>query len=525
MSKAFRQKILDEIDVLREARNTVEKHFQVGKLYIRKYYLTEVLKENLKIVTGPYKSKETHEFEGKDIEKYYWDDLCKHLLTCKPRGRSAADWDVYKGNDEIVVSFRPRTLKSGGKSKGNVQQSVNRRFGKEIAQFLTKKKNIISRGLVFEHGIVRNVEQFDDPSGMLKTTGSAGLPLSVPSTNPTLSPKEMKAHAKRVRTKRTQGDTEYSIVPGAKGDIVDQKIHLAIDNAAKHFMTAKYYTEFMHVLQGWFKEMFGYDTDLRQNFKSKGFSAHLVVKAVLTPEVKGANPADQSAWIRSEFETLMKSKAAFKGLAKRMNRLTDAEIDALWSDSPGPITKAKAISAKEVIDNLFPHKANPNMRLKVNKKLYSEAKEFKKTTRTKANTKPGSVQRGIIANSAIKKVRRARATPATGRGQGMTSQSPIALRNLLNEALPQMVASKMVSPALQFRTGRFANSARVENVNIGPRGGVGIDYTYMRDPYETFEPGNKQGSTQRDPRKIIGASIRELATGILGRQPTTIRRN
>ena len=51
-----------------------------------------------------------------------------------------------------------------------------------------------------------------------------------------------------------------------------------------------------------------------------------------------------------------------------------------------------------------------------------------------------------------------------------------------------------------------------------------IDYTYMRNPYETFEPGNKQGSTQRDPRKIIGASIRELAMGILGRQPTTIRR-
>ena len=29
---------------------------------------------------------------------------------------------------------------------------------------------------------------------------------------------------------------------------------------------------------------------------------------------------------------------------------------------------------------------------------------------------------------------------------------------------------------------------------------------------------------QRDPRKLIGASIRELAMGILGRQPTTLRR-
>jgi hypothetical protein len=123
-----------------------------------------------------------------------------------------------------------------------------------------------------------------------------------------------------------------------------------------------------------------------------------------------------------------------------------------------------------------------------------------------------------------RKKKKVRATPSSGRGQGMTQPSPIVLRNLLNEALPQMVASKMTSPALRFRTGRFANSARVESLDVGPRGGIGIDYTYQRDPYETFEPGNKQGSTQRDPRKIIGASIRELATGILGRQPSTIRR-
>ena len=65
-----------------------------------------------------------------------------------------------------------------------------------------------------------------------------------------------------------------------------------------------------------------------------------------------------------------------------------------------------------------------------------------------------------------------------------------------------------------------------QDVLVGPKGGLqSVDYTYRRNPYETFEPGNKQGSTTRDPRKIIGASIRELATSILGRQPTTLRRN
>ena len=84
------------------------------------------------------------------------------------------------------------------------------------------------------------------------------------------------------------------------------------------------------------------------------------------------------------------------------------------------------------------------------------------------------------------------------------------LKNILNSVLPQQVAMKMQSPFLRFRTGRLANSAEVVNVNVGPRGGVGVDYTYMRDPYETFEPGNKQGSTLRDPRRLIGGTIREI---------------
>ena len=103
-------------------------------------------------------------------------------------------------------------------------------------------------------------------------------------------------------------------------------------------------------------------------------------------------------------------------------------------------------------------------------------------------------------------------------------QSPIALKNLINSVLPQMVAIKMQPPALRYRTGRFANSARVTQVMQGPRGGLQADYTYMRDPYGTFEPGGKMGSVQRDPRKIIGESIRQRAQGIVGNKFLTTRR-
>ena len=173
---------------------------------------------------------------------------------------------------------------------------------------------------------------------------------------------------------------------------------------------------------------------------------------------------------------------------------------------------------------MFPHATKADSRLRVNKKLKGIAAEM-----TKGNVDPIKFSKN---KKAAFKVIMAKKLPAKSakkkkrtKSTAKTTESPIALRNILNEMLPQMVASKMTSPALQFRTGRFANSARVENVNIGPRGGTHIDYTYMRDPYETFEPGGKQGSTMRDPRKIIGASIREIAQGILGRQPTTVRRN
>jgi hypothetical protein len=34
----------------------------------------------------------------------------------------------------------------------------------------------------------------------------------------------------------------------------------------------------------------------------------------------------------------------------------------------------------------------------------------------------------------------------------------------------------------------------------------------MKNPYQTFEQGYRQGSEERDPRRLIDKSIRELAT-------------
>ena len=95
---------------------------------------------------------------------------------------------------------------------------------------------------------------------------------------------------------------------------------------------------------------------------------------------------------------------------------------------------------------------------------------------------------------------------------------------MINAVLPDEILQNMGSPALNNRTGRFRNSAQVTNALIGPRGGVQIDYTYQRNPYETFEPGGAMGSTQRDPRRLIGNTIREVAQEIMGKKFIKTRR-
>lgn len=70
----------------------------------------------------------------------------------------------------------------------------------------------------------------------------------------------------------------------------------------------------------------------------------------------------------------------------------------------------------------------------------------------------------------------------------------------------------MMPPALQYQTGRFASSVRVTDITQTAKGFPSIGYTYMRNPYETFEVGNRQGTIDRDPRRLIDKSIREIAT-------------
>lgn len=100
------------------------------------------------------------------------------------------------------------------------------------------------------------------------------------------------------------------------------------------------------------------------------------------------------------------------------------------------------------------------------------------------------------------------------------ASSPLKLIGLINQKLPRTVAKNMGDPALNYRTGRFASSARVTDIATTQKGYPSIGYTYEKNPYSVFEStsGSRFSSVDRDPRILLDRSIREIAQELaLGR--------
>lgn len=70
---------------------------------------------------------------------------------------------------------------------------------------------------------------------------------------------------------------------------------------------------------------------------------------------------------------------------------------------------------------------------------------------------------------------------------------------------------------LNYRTGRFASSAKVETISAGREGMLTAYYSYMKYPYATFsEGGLQQYPKTRDPKLLISGAIREIAATKVG---------
>ena len=94
--------------------------------------------------------------------------------------------------------------------------------------------------------------------------------------------------------------------------------------------------------------------------------------------------------------------------------------------------------------------------------------------------------------------------------------SLVSLQLLLNANLTEKIKQNMGSGSrkdiLNLRSGRFAESVKVERLTESRAGMITAFYSYMKNPYATFSQGGKQDSPRsRDPKLLVSKSIREIA--------------
>ena len=162
------------------------------------------------------------------------------------------------------------------------------------------------------------------------------------------------------------------------------------------------------------------------------------------------------------------------------------------------------------------------------KKKYTKTimKPFKKVKGAKVTTEDTKIKEGspstLKKKVSVTRVATARSLTkkkvVSSKAGGGSQVSNFKLLAAINTNLTKTIQKNMISPALNYRSGRFAESVRLTDISVTQRGFPSIGYTYQKFPYQTFEVGGAQGTQARDPRKLIDRSIREVAAQLaLGR--------
>ena len=198
-----------------------------------------------------------------------------------------------------------------------------------------------------------------------------------------------------------------------------------------------------------------------------------------------------------------RGKAVEQQLQKFLNDIVKKEnwAEVKGSDSANKVVEKKILNSFSEIGKKNKNIKNSIKREKINNSSKTGKSKGRKAKGTKAPSYKGAkvaVGRGV--------------NRATQGQRGSNFSTPLLL-SLLNRDLPRVVAKNMGSPALENRTGRFASSVRVLDVVSTARGYPSVGYTYQRSPYGVYEAssGTRFSDTERDPRKLIDASIREIA--------------
>lgn len=196
-------------------------------------------------------------------------------------------------------------------------------------------------------------------------------------------------------------------------------------------------------------------------------------------------------------QTGIKSRKIRKKLKDFINSSAMEELEGSDSLKQQKIKKTK----NEILDPFR----------KVKNATVSKSHKIKKSKQSTVSKKEKIKAKRKAASIAV--VAKARKTKARRKAKASPASSMLQMIAMINKELPDTVRKNMQPPALENRSGRFADSVRVTEVAQTPRGFPSVGYTYQRRPYEVFEMGSPGpwSSPERDPRKLIDKSIREIA--------------
>tara|TARA_A100001388_G_scaffold167284_1_gene124941 strand:- start:846 stop:2201 length:1356 start_codon:yes stop_codon:yes gene_type:complete len=201
-------------------------------------------------------------------------------------------------------------------------------------------------------------------------------------------------------------------------------------------------------------------------------------------------------------------KALALELAKDLDKIMETFNASEYANLKGSDSKLE--KATKALLNPFAKKAAANPKIKTNFKSEKE-----KTSNTKVKAKPKKSKATLGGRKNLTTIDK---TPIFDTKSRRSMFSFIAM---INKKLPRTVEKNMRAPRLENQSGRFARSVEIKDVIQTRKGFPSFGYTYDKEPYQVFEVGKglePWASPDRDPRRLIDGSIREIAADMaLGR--------
>jgi hypothetical protein len=203
-----------------------------------------------------------------------------------------------------------------------------------------------------------------------------------------------------------------------------------------------------------------------------------------------------------------KEKTSLNRLSSSITKKLEKEAWATQEGSDNPLSTLKKIVTNAAIDTLS---SKNRAKLRRGKKEKLDVN----TTIVQALSKQKKQRRSVRRP----KILPINASSFEEKNRQTTGQVPSVQQNwnsllpLINSRLTPRVIANMRFPSLVNRTGTFANSAKVVNIEQTREGFPTFVYDYERDPYDVFDrtAGRSPWNTpERDPRTLVDKSVREI---------------